>query len=78
MRFLVENGGNALRVWLFQEPGQSLQWRDGLVVGLGPGVLRMAQLLLDLALRYDVLLIFVLFNGALLRGSSACSLLCEI
>jgi hypothetical protein len=75
MRFLVENGGNALRVWLFQEPGQSLEWRDGLVVGLGPGVLRMAQLLLDLALRYDVLLIFVLFNGALLRGSSACSLL---
>ena len=51
------------------------EWRDGLVVGLGPGVLRMAQLLLDLALRYDVLLIFVLFNGALLRGSSACSLL---
>ena len=67
MRFLVQNGGNALRVWVLQEPGQSLVWRDGLVVGLGPGVLRMAQMMLEMALRYDVLVVFVLFNGALVQ-----------
>ena len=77
MRFLVSNGGNALRVWMLQEAGQSLTWRDGLVVGLAPGVLRLVQTLLEMAAHYGVRLVLVLFNGALLRGSEACSLLSD-
>ena len=74
MRFLVANGGNALRVWLLQEPSQSLTWSNGLVSGLAPGVLLMAQTMLELALHYGVKVVFVLFNGALVRDSSSCSI----
>ena len=75
MRFVVENGGNALRVWLMEEPGQTLVWlEDGRVGGLAQGVLRNVQVLLEMALHYDVQIVLVLFNGALTRGSEACSL----
>jgi hypothetical protein len=49
LRFIASNGGNAVRVWLFTEVERSLRWRDGLVVGLGSGVLQMAHTLLELA-----------------------------
>ena len=73
MRFLVANGGNALRVWVLQEPAQSLVWTgEGLVAGLAPGFLEMAKTILELGLHYNVKLIFALFNGALVRGEDAC------
>ena len=75
MRMVVQNGGNALRVWLMEEPSQSLVWHeDGRVDGLAQGVLRSVQMLLEMALHYDVHIVLVLFNGALARGPEACSL----
>ena len=65
LRFAVTNGGNALRVWLFDEPQKQLLWHaDGLVRGLAPGVTLMVQTLLALAEHYDCHVILVLFNGA--------------
>lgn len=74
MRFLVSNGGNALRVWMIQEPATTLEWRNGTVAGLAPGVLPMARHMLELARHYGVLLVLVLFNGAMARDERSCSL----
>ena len=75
IRFLVANGGNAVRVWLFTEPDVQLQWTDsGEVAGLTDGVVLAAKTLLELALHYGVHVILVLWNGALARDAHSCSL----
>ena len=75
MRYLKANGGNSLRIWMLEEPSQSLLWSDdGHVTGLAPGVILMAQTILQLGAYYDIRVIFVLFNGALVRGWQACKL----
>ena len=107
MRFVRNNGGNSIRVWLFPEPHKALQW-VGSSASLKPGVLQAVQTLLELcrepvkpsprlyacdrcrdmvrprytpppcvcalsASDYDVLVIPVLFNGALLRSRQDCA-----
>ena len=75
MRWLVANGGNALRLWVFEEPRQSLLWsEDGLVIGLADGVVPSAVAVLELAAAYGVHVVLVLFNGALVRSDEGCSL----
>ena len=65
LRFAVTHGGNALRVWLFDEPQKQLLWHaDGRVRGLAPGVTLMVQTLLALAEHYGCHVVLVLFNGA--------------
>jgi hypothetical protein len=75
LRFLVSHGGNAIRVWLFTEPSKMLvRGSDGAVVGLANSVIPMSQAIMRLALHYRVWVVFVLFNGALVRGASDCSI----
>ena len=76
MRFVVENHGNALRVWLFTEPRTQLTWSadDGSVTGLADGVVLTARTVLELAEYYSVHVVLVLFNGALARDAESCSL----
>ena len=65
LRFAVTHGGNALRVWLFDEPQKQLLWHaDGRVRGLAPGVTLRVQTLLALAEHYGCHVVLVLFNGA--------------
>ena len=70
MRFVRKNGGNALRLWLGEEPQQILTYhrRSGRVAGLKDGVLEAVKTVLELAARYDILVVLVLFNGALVRN----------
>eukprot|EP00966_Prymnesium_polylepis_P327375 7383257-Prymnesium_polylepis.1 len=75
MRAVRSNGGNAMRVWLFTEPKNQLVWTDGgEVQGMAPGVVIMTQTLLELAAHYDVRIVLVLFNGAVVHGREACSM----
>ena len=75
MRALRSNGGNALRVWLFTEPKDHLVWsEEGFVDGIAPGVVLMTQTLLELAAHYEILVVLVLFNGAVVRGHQSCSM----
>lgn len=40
MRYVRSNGGNALRIWMLEEPSESLTWdSDGHVTGLASGVI---------------------------------------
>ena len=70
MRFLKQNGGNSLRLWLGEEPQQILTYhrKSGRVAGLRPGVIEAVQTVLELAATYDILVVLVLFNGALVRN----------
>lgn len=75
MRFVVLHGGNALRIWIFSDPGSSLLWNDDWrVTGLHDGVIPIGRGLLELATHYQVRLVFTLFNGALARGRRDCGL----
>ena len=76
MRFVRANGGNALRVWVFTEPHDQLTWHagSGRVAGIAPGVLEGLQMVLELAAHYELLVIPVLFNGALARDQRSCDL----
>jgi len=69
MRFLKQNGGNSIRLWLAEEPQEILTYhrKSGRVAGLRPGVIEAVQTMLELAAHYDVLVVLVLFNGALVR-----------
>ena len=69
MRFLKQNGGNSIRLWLGEEPQEILTYhrKSGRVAGLRPGVIEAVQTMLELAAHYDVLVVLVLFNGALVR-----------
>ena len=69
MRFVRANGGNALRVWVFTEPHDQPTWHagSGRVAGIAPGVLEGLQMVLELAAHYELLVILLLFNGALAR-----------
>lgn len=64
IRFTVQNGGNSVRVWLFEKPSNVLAYSGNRVVGLSNGVLEMAQTLLEVAAMYNVFVVLVLFNGA--------------
>lgn len=79
-RFVKENGGNAIRVWLFTDPEASLEWEDGLVAGLKDGVMWMVHTLLALAQHYGVFVVPVLFNGAFVKSDSAaaCSIFSDV
>ena len=70
LRFVRENGGNAIRLWLAEEPQQILTYhrRSGRVAGLREGVVETLQAVLELAAKYEVLVVLVLFNGALVRN----------
>mgnify|MGYP006151345141 CR=1 FL=1 len=75
LRFVAANGGNAIRVWMLQDPDKSLRYAaDGTVASLAPGVVLQAQSLLELARHYDVRVVLVLFNGAQVRGAQTCAL----
>ena len=75
VRFLVANHGNALRVWLFTEPAEQIQWNSqDRPTGLADGVILGVRTLLELALHYRVHVVLVLFNGALARDDLSCSL----
>ena len=71
MRFVREQGGNALRVWLFAEPHKARQ-ADG---SLRHGVVEMVRTMLSLAAEYSVYVVPVLFNGALVRHASDCAII---
>lgn len=70
LRFVRDSGGNAVRLWLGEEPQQILAYhrRSGRVAGLREGVVEMVQTVLELAAKYEVLVVLVLFNGALVRN----------
>ena len=70
MRFVREQGGNALRVWLFAEPHRARR-ADG---SLRDGVVDMVRTMLSLAAEYSVYIVPVLFNGALVRHASDCAI----
>ena len=67
LRFVSRNGGNSVRVWLLNEPHESLLWDEDRVLGLRHDVIPMAQALLEAAARLDVFVVLVLFNGAFVR-----------
>ena len=62
MRFVKQNGGNALRLWLGEEPQQILTYhkRSGRVSGLRDGVIEAVETVLELAAHYEVLVVLVL------------------
>lgn len=78
LRFLRKSGGNAVRVWLDLERG--LLWTHAAedpraaVAGLKDGFVADVQTLLELARHYDVYVVLVLFNGALVDTPSGCGL----
>ena len=84
MRFVARNGGNTLRIFVFEEPATLLDVERQVdavtaeasvrVVGLKPGVLSTAVSLLQLAEHYEVLLIFTLFNGRAAADAVSCAL----
>ena len=76
LRFVVEHGGNALRVWIFTEPSKLLDWDEDepRVRGLAKGVIPTAQAMLELAAHYQVWIVLVLFNGAVERSDTDCML----
>ena len=64
-----------MRVWLFTEPKDQLVWsEEGYIDGIAPGVVLMVQTLLELAAHYEILVVLVLFNGAVVRGPQSCSM----
>jgi mannan endo-1,4-beta-mannosidase len=76
MRFVADNGGNGLRVWMFSDLvlGEPFSFTpDGMVSGLRAGVVEMATTLLDSAHELGVLVVLSLWNGALVRSPLDCS-----
>ena len=84
MRWVAQNGGNTLRLALFEQPEALLELdtvvdpltlrSSTLVRGVKPGVLSMAAAFLELAEHYDLHLIFALFRGRA-STAAACGLL---
>ena len=78
MRFLVRNGGNAMRVWVFTDPSSALRVKGIHVIGLHDRVIPNCQLLLEMALHYGVRIVLTLFNGAVERNLQICQMYGDI
>lgn len=77
VRFVVANGGNSIRVWMFSEPKDQLEWDEPScqpsrcrVRGLAAGFVRGAQTLLELARSHGVSVVFVRRTLALMPNPS--------
>ena len=76
LRFVRDNGGNSLRVWMFSDLalGAPLTFdAGGNVSGLRAGVLETAVTLLDMAHDLGIYVVLSLWNGALVRAPLDCS-----
>ena len=64
IQFVAANGGNSVRVWLFEDPNKAIAFEGDRIVGLRHGVVEMARTLLEVAASYDIFVVLTLFNGA--------------
>ena len=79
LRFLVQSGGNAIRLWVFSEPNRLLtKGLDGQILGVHYRVFRNLQAILELATHYGVRIVLTLFNGALVRSREDCNLFSKL
>ena len=75
LRFIIQKGGNAIRLWVFSEPNRLItKDLDGQILGAHYRVLHNLQAILELATHYGIRVVLTLFNGALVRAKEDCAL----